>query len=151
MLATRDNALEAYLEDYQFAQAPITPTVTAVPGDGRVTLYWDSNAEESFDQFLDGLGRDPNDFEGYRIYRSTDPAFLDPKIITDGFGNTLLRRPIAQFDLINGFEGFHPVDINGVKFYLGNNRRLPTPHDCCRATLVYRGHMRIEAGPGDVR
>ena len=123
MLATRDNALEAYLEDYQFAQAPITPTVTAVPGDGRVTLYWDSNAEESFDQFLDGLGRDPNDFEGYRIYRSTDPAFLDPKIITDGFGNTLLRRPIAQFDLINGFEGFHPVDINGVKFYLGNNRR----------------------------
>lgn len=124
-LQSRDYALEAYLEDYQFAQAPVTPTVRAVAGDGRVTLYWDSAAEESFDQFLDGLGLNPRDFEGYRVYRSTDPAFLDPKVITDGFGNTLLRKPIAQFDLINGVEGFHPVDINGIKFYLGNNRRDP--------------------------
>lgn len=122
-LQSRSYALQAYLEDYQFAQAPVTPTLRAVPGDARVTLYWDSDAEESFDQFLAGLGLDPRDFEGYRIYRSTDPAFLDPKVITDGFGNTLLRRPIAQFDLIDGFEGFHPVDINGIKFYLGDNRR----------------------------
>ena len=125
VLDSRDNALQAYLEDYQFAQAPITPVLTAVPGDGKVTLYWDSNAEESFDQFLDGLGLDAFDFEGYRVYRSTDPAFLDATVITDGFGNRLLRRPIAQFDKINGFEGFHPVDVNGVKFYLGNNRRDP--------------------------
>jgi hypothetical protein len=125
VLDTRDNALQAYLEDYQFAQAPVTPTVRAVEGDQRVTLYWDSEAEQSFDQFLAGLGRDPFDFEGYRVYRSTDPAFLDPRIITDGFGNLLFRKPIAQFDRIDGFEGFHPVDINGVKFYLGNNRRDP--------------------------
>lgn len=123
VLDSRDNALQAYLEDYQFAQAPITPTLTAVPGNGRVTLYWDSDAEESFDQFLDGLGLDAFDFEGYRIYRSTDPAFLDATVITDGFGNRLLRRPIAQFDKINAFEGFHPVDVNGVKFYLGDNRQ----------------------------
>ena len=124
-LQSRDYALEAYLEDYQFAQAPVTPTVRGVPGDGRVTLYWDTDAEESFDQFLSGLGLPARDFEGYRVYRSTDPAFLDPKVITDGFGNALLRRPIAQFDLIDGFEGFHPVDINGIKFYLGNDRRDP--------------------------
>ncbi|MBX2818091.1 MAG: hypothetical protein KTR29_00375 [Rhodothermaceae bacterium] len=125
VLDSRDNALQAYLEDYQFAQAPITPLLTAVPGNGKVTLYWDSDAEESFDQFLDGLGLDAFDFEGYRIYRSTDPAFLDATVITDGFGNRLLRRPIAQFDKINSFEGFHPVDVNGVKFYLGNNRQDP--------------------------
>ncbi|MEZ4702120.1 MAG: hypothetical protein R2834_17430 [Rhodothermales bacterium] len=119
----RDKALSAYLEDYQFAQAPITPSLTVVPGDGRVTLYWDSDAEESFDQFLAGLGREPRDFEGYRVYRSTDPAFLDATVITDGFGNRLLRKPIAQFDKIDSFEGFHPVDVNGVKFYLGNNRQ----------------------------
>ena len=124
-LRSRDYALQAYLEDYQFAQAPVTPTLSAVPGDGRVTLYWDSDAEASVDQFLEGLGLDAYDFEGYRIYRSTDPAFLDPKIITDGFGNALLRKPIAQFDLIDAYEGFHPVDINGVKFYLGDNRRNP--------------------------
>ena len=121
-LQSRDFALQAYLEDYQFAQAPITPKVSAVAGDGYVTLYWDSASEESFDQFLAGLGRDPFDFEGYRIYRSTDAAFLDPLTITDGFGNLLIREPIAQFDLIDGHEGFHPTDINGVKFFLGTNR-----------------------------
>lgn len=123
VLNSRDKALQAYLEDYQFAQAPITPELSAVPGDGKVTLYWDSDAEDSFDNFLAGLGRNPNDFEGYRVYRSTDPAFLDALTITDGFGNALLRKPIAQFDKINGFGGFHPVDVNGVKFYLGTNRQ----------------------------
>ncbi len=123
VLASRDNALDAYLQDYQFAQAPITPEVTAVPGDGRVTLYWDDLAEESFDDFLFGIGREPRDFEGYKVYRSTDPAFLDPRVITDGRGNLLFRKPIAEFDRIDEHEGFHPTDINGVKFYLGNNRR----------------------------
>ncbi|NNE70226.1 MAG: hypothetical protein HKN29_07660, partial [Rhodothermales bacterium] len=125
VLNSRDKALQAYLEDYQFAQAPITPELSVVPGDGKVTLYWDSDAEDSFDNFLAGLGRNPNDFEGYRVYRSTDPAFLDALTITDGFGNALLRKPIAQFDKINGFSGFHPVDVNGVKFYLGTNRQDP--------------------------
>ncbi|MFT4603434.1 MAG: hypothetical protein ACI9W4_000148 [Rhodothermales bacterium] len=125
VLNSRDKALQAYLEDYQFAQAPITPELSAVPGDGKVTLYWDSDAEDSFDNFLAGLGRNPNDFEGYRVYRSTDAAFLDALTITDGFGNALLRKPIAQFDKINGFAGFHPVDVNGVKFFLGTNRQDP--------------------------
>lgn len=120
-LKGRDYALSAYAEDYQFAQAPLTPTVVAVPGDGRVTLYWDSKAEESVDSYLESIGLDGRDFEGYRIYRATDPAFLDALVITDGFGNLTFRKPIAQFDLKNGITGFHPVDINGIKFYLGND------------------------------
>ncbi len=121
-LAARDNALDAYAEDYQFAQAPITPYVTAVPGDGRVTLYWDSDAEESNDEFLRSLGLESRDFEGYRVYRATDPAFLDALVITDGRGNLTFRKPIAQFDLIDGIGGFHPVAVNGVRFYLGDDR-----------------------------
>ncbi len=35
--------------DYRFAQPPAKPVVTAVPGDKRVTLYWDTRAEESID------------------------------------------------------------------------------------------------------
>ena len=136
VLDSRDKALQAYLEDYQFAQAPITPSLTAVPGNGKVTLYWDSDSEESFDPFLAGLGLEARDFEGYRIYRSTDPAFLDATVITDGFGNRLLRRPIAQFDKINAFEGFHPVDVNGVKFYLGDNRQTGN-EDATGLTHVY--------------
>ncbi|MEM9667053.1 MAG: hypothetical protein AAF970_19155, partial [Bacteroidota bacterium] len=62
-LEARDNALDAYAEDYQFAQAPNTPTVRAVPGDGRVTLYWDEDAEDSVDPFLQSLGLPSRDFE----------------------------------------------------------------------------------------
>ncbi len=125
LLNKRQSAQEAYEADYRFAQAPICPTITAVPGNGKVTLYWDSKAEDSFDTFVADLpfGLDPRDFEGYRVYRATDPAFLDAQIVTDGFGNVQFLRPIAQFDLINQYEGFHPVDINGVKYYLGNNIR----------------------------
>ncbi len=119
-----NNARDAYSADYQFAQAPSTPTITAVPGNRRVTLYWDATAERSEDQFLADLGRDPRDFEGYLVYRSTDPAFLDPLVITDGRGNRTFRQPIARFDLKNGLRGFHPVDVNGVKFYLGDDTGL---------------------------
>ena len=125
VLAARDNALDAYQEDYQFAQAPITPEVWAVEGDGRVTLYWDSKSEESDDDFLRSLGLPSKDFEGYRVYRATDPAFLDALQITDGRGNLTFRKPIAQFDLIDGIGGFHPVSINGVSFYMGDDRVGP--------------------------
>ncbi len=125
VLAARDNALDAYQEDYQFAQAPITPEVFAVEGDGRVTLYWDSKSEESDDDFLRSLGLPSKDFEGYRVYRATDPAFLDALQITDGRGNLTFRKPIAQFDLIDGIGGFHPVAINGVSFYMGDDRVSP--------------------------
>ena len=124
VLRSIQNARDAYAADYQFAQAPRLPTVTAVPGDGRVTLYWDSVAEESEDIYLAERGFDPKDFEGYRIYRATDPAFLDALVITDGRGNLTYRRPIAQFDLRDGRRGFHPVDVNGVKFFLGDDTGL---------------------------
>ncbi|MEL6704420.1 MAG: hypothetical protein AAFP15_09080 [Bacteroidota bacterium] len=127
-LAKRQNAQEAYEADYRFAQAPTTPTVRAVARDGAVTLYWDDEAERSFDTFiadLDAPGLNPNDFEGYRVYRATDPGFLDARTITDGFGNLQFLRPIAQYDLINGNEGFHPVDIAGTKYFLGSDTRDP--------------------------
>jgi hypothetical protein len=128
LLDKRQNAQEAYEADYRFAQAPICPIVRSVPGDGSVTLYWDTAAERSFDTFIADLavpGLNPNDFEGYRIYRSTDPAFLDARQITDGFGNLSFLRPIAQFDLINGNTGFHPVPVNGTLFYLGTDAQDP--------------------------
>ncbi|PAP76565.1 hypothetical protein [Rubrivirga marina] len=128
LLTKRQDALEAYEADYRFAQAPICPTVRAVPGDGAVTLYWDDAAESSFDTFIADLaqpGLDPRDFEGYRVYRATDPGFLDARQITDGFGNVSFLRPIAQFDLIDAYEGFHPVATNGTQFYLGSNVRDP--------------------------
>lgn len=125
-LRKRDFAVLAYSEDYQFAQAPVEPTLTAVAGDGRVTLYWDDRAESSVDRFLAGIpGAQAMDFEGYRIYRATDAAFEDARLITDGYGSPApFLKPIAQFDIKNGIKGFHPTPYNGVQFDLGSDNGL---------------------------
>lgn len=130
----------AYAADYQFAQAPLQVTVKAVPGDGKVTLYWDNMAEKSFDRYINKIGGNPKDFEGYRVYRATDAAFLDAKVITDAYGVTTLMKPIAQFDVTDGVKGLHPVDINGVKFDLGNDGGLEhqfTDYDVTNGQTYY--------------
>jgi len=118
------NARKAYEADYQFAKAPTQLTLTAAPGDGKVTLYWDDIAEFSVDRYLADIGGPAQDFEGYRIYRATDAAFLDAKLITDGYGVARLYKPIAQFDLKDGIKGFDPVGFSGVQFYLGDDTGL---------------------------
>ena len=113
--------------NYNFAKPPLKPFVTAVPGDGKVTLYWDRRAEESVDLFLidPETGRPGvKDFEGYKIYRSTEPAFIESKIITDAFGNPTFRTAIATFDLVNGIKGPDPVGVNGIDFDLGTDSGL---------------------------
>jgi len=122
--ANKIKAQQTYNEDYQFAKAPLAPTVTAVPGDRRVTLYWDSTSEASYDNFLASLGQPGYDFEGYRIYRSTDPAFLDAFKITDADGNLTYYKPIAQFDKVDHITGLHPISQNGAQFYLGSDTGL---------------------------
>ena len=106
---------KAYNENYNFSKAPLTPTVKAIPGDRKVTLVWDSLAEESEDPITG------KDFEGYKIYRSTDPGWNDAQPITDGQGVTTYRKPIAQFDLDNEYSGFAPIAVKGIKFQLGDN------------------------------
>ncbi|MDZ7261851.1 MAG: hypothetical protein ONB05_07075, partial [candidate division KSB1 bacterium] len=118
------HARKAYEADYQFAKAPTQVTLRAVPGDGQVTLYWDDMAEYSVDRYIADIGGPAQDFEGYRVYRATDPAFLDAKKITDGFGVARLYKPIAQFDLKDGIKGFDPVGYSGVQFYLGDDTGL---------------------------
>ena len=124
VVQTRDRAQETYNADYQFAKAPASPLLRAVPGDNKVTLYWDNEAEESFDGFLAKLGLNGYDFEGYRLYRSRDPAFEDVFTITDGEGSRTFHKPIAQWDLVDSWTGFSSVDVNGVQFYLGDNTGL---------------------------
>ena len=122
---TAQRILEA---NYRFAQPPPKPRVTAVPGDGKVTLFWDDAAELTIDP-LTGA----QDFEGYKIYRSQDYTFSDVFTITDANGSPFLGRALegadgrlAQFDLVNTWSGLHPVEYQGrgVKYYLGNNSGL---------------------------
>lgn len=107
---------QIYNANYRFAKPPEKPILTAVPGDHKVILYWDDRAERTFDEFYQRIN-----FEGYRIYRSTEPNFLENKIITDAYGKPIFRAPIAQFDVIDGVKGLHPINVNGAMFYLGDD------------------------------
>ena len=128
----KDNNLwanKAYAENYNFTKAPNVPTVRAIPGDGWVTLMWDNFADLSVDPIT---GRD---FEGYRIYRSTDPGFSDMMPITDGKGNVTYRKPLAQFDMKNGIKGFSTVPMTGmgIHLYLGDDTGITHVYEIGRA------------------
>lgn len=112
---------EIYDRNYLFCRPPDRPTLSAVPGDGRVTLYWDSAAERSVDPVLG------DDFEGYRLFKSTDPFFRDVERVTDAFGNDALRVPLLQYDRDDGIEGLYITSdprLRGVPFDLGEDTGL---------------------------
>ncbi len=119
---------QIYNSGYQFAKPPAKPHLTVVPGDRKVTLYWDNVAESSYDPIAGEV-----DFEGYVIYRSTSPDFADQQTITDVNGNKFLFQPLknaqgadARFDLVNEYKGPSktPFPRRGISYYLGNNTGL---------------------------
>ncbi len=113
---------------YQSPKAPVPPTLRAVPGDHKVTLYWDDRSEKSVNPLTL-----QHDFEGYKIYRSTDGINWGTPI-TDLQGNPVLVKPLAQYDIVDSVSGPFPLDVNGlspsdqgydgVHFYLGDNSGL---------------------------
>jgi len=108
-----------YESDYQFAQPPVMPSLTATPGDGKVVLSWDDISERFTREPL--LGH-VNDFEGYKLFKSTDPFMSDDKKITDGFGTATLIQPIFQCDRVDGKKGFTNFGYrNGAGYYLGED------------------------------
>lgn len=143
-------AQRIYDSDYRFAVPPRQPELRAIPGDGKVTLVWDELAEVS---------RDPvygEDFEGYRIIKSTDPQFNDAEDITDAFGNAVYKRSIAQFDLVNGLEGYHSLQFgeeigipNGVHYYMGDDTGIQHSYvdtDVINGRTYYYAVIAYDAG-----
>ena len=108
-----------YEKDYRFAQPPETPTLTASAGDGYVMLTWDDDADKlTRDPFLGNI----NDFEGYKLFRSTDKYFSDSEVITDGYGTPMFLKPIYQCDLVDEYSGFTDFGlVNGTAYNLGDD------------------------------
>jgi hypothetical protein len=108
---------QIYKANYQFAIPPPLPTANVFSGDGFVTINWDNAAESAYDPITNN-----NDFEGYRVYRSTDPSFLDPLVIYTGTGTRPFgKKPIAQFDLKNNIAGYSTTTVDGIAYYLGED------------------------------
>ena len=111
-----------YETDYRFAQPPRVPTLSAEARDGEVLLSWTSVSESSRDPFLpDSL---QYDFEGYKIYRSTDKYFRDAQVITDGYGSPMFYQPIFQCDKKDDIYGFSDITVFGTSYYLGDDTGL---------------------------
>ncbi|MBC8182877.1 hypothetical protein H8E88_17375 [candidate division KSB1 bacterium] len=108
-----------YETDYRFAQPPKQPTLKATPGDGKVILTWDNAADlYTREPFLKNI----NDFEGYKLYRSSDKKFQDVVQITDGYGDFSAKKPIFQCDIKDRRTGFTDYGIvNGLTYFLGDD------------------------------
>jgi len=125
LFRTKRTVQTIYNNDYNFAKAPLIPTVVAVPGDNSVTLYWDKKSESSFDRLSLVSTGDGFDFEGYKVYRATFPTFDETGVVTNVFGTRVADVAVAQFDLDDDFKGFFPeIDDRGGTFYMGDNTGL---------------------------
>jgi hypothetical protein len=118
-LKNRRTVQSIYNADYSFAQPPVTPRLTAVAGDNRVVLSWDTLSIRSFDRFLQDF-----DFEGYKLYKGTDVLFTDARTITDVNGTPTFYRPIARWDLDNNISGLVNVLDGEASYDLGSNTGL---------------------------
>ncbi len=120
ILRNKETVQKIYNSNYNFAVAPKKPKLRAVAGDKKVTLYWDSEAELSFDRFLKQY-----DFEGYKVYRATHYTFEDAGTITDGLGYERFKKPLAIYDKVDDIFGFFENSFGtGVQFNLGSETGL---------------------------
>ncbi|MBK7631356.1 MAG: hypothetical protein IPJ23_11770 [Ignavibacteriales bacterium] len=125
VLKAKQIAQTIYNANYNFPRPPDKPTLNAVAENGKITLYWDRVAENSVDPTLK-----VKDFEGYKIYKGTDPDLTDALLITNASGDKVFYKPVAQFDLINGISGIFPSSTNlitltdGAPFNLGTDNGI---------------------------
>ena len=133
-----------YNSDYRFAQPPLMPLLNAKAGDGFVALSWDTTALASFDRFTQEF-----DFEGFKIYKGTDPLLSDSRTITDANGAPTFYEPIAQFDYVNDIKGTIPVQDNNVIYDLGDDTGLQfsyIDHDVVNGKTYYYAVVAYDRG-----
>ena len=142
-----------YDANYNFPRPPEKPTLTAVAGDGKVTLYWDRVAEESVDPTTK-----VKDFEGYKIYKGTDPDLTDAFTLTNGRGIAKAYKPVAQFDLKNGLRGYFPLTVqlndllDGLPFFLGEDSGIKNTwvdNDVINGRTYYYAVVAYDRGDAD--
>lgn len=79
------------------SKPPESPHVTAVAGDGRVSLTWDNRAETSRDPITNATN-----FEGYHLYKSVDKGQHWDQIDRNSVAVGPDPIPLSSFDRIDG-------------------------------------------------
>lgn len=118
-------ANDMYRLYFQGSGPPDPPVVEAVAGDERVTLYWTSEPSESATDVLTG----EMDFEGYKVFRSTDQGVTWGDVVTNAHGIPVGWEPIATFDYSLSEDLLrYGVDVSGLDpafpQFLGTNSGL---------------------------
>lgn len=119
----KDIVQKIYNSGYVFPQAPRKPKINLTQEDGNVVIYWDGERSETSRDFV----TKERDFQGYKIFRSTDANFRDSRVITNALGVLSFDKPIAQYDLVDDYKGFYYPSpdlleaFGGVTYYLGDN------------------------------
>jgi hypothetical protein len=106
---TYGEARKIFLAGFEAAKAPAAPKLTAVPGNKRVTLYWDDKAEASKDNYSGQY-----DFEGYRLYRSVNKGLTwtqlaDYDIINEIGLDKGLKYSYTDSTVTNGIEYWYSI------------------------------------------
>jgi hypothetical protein len=111
--STTVHAYELLAKNFVVTQPPDPPKVTAVAGDKKVTLTWDSRSESIRDPLSGKLS-----FEGYRLYKSIDKGLhwdqIDRNLVPSTGADPV---PLAIFDRVDG-----KAPDNGVQYgYVDTN------------------------------
>lgn len=95
--------------NFDFSKPPVNSELFGVAGDGKVNLFWTDDAESSFDNFSNEY-----DFEGYRIYKSSDNGINWQELaefdIKNFIGNDVgLSYSFIDSNVTNGYEYWYSV------------------------------------------
>ena len=81
---------------------PRPPAVTIIPENEKITLVWEGDQSESSVDKLTGKA----DFEGYRVYRSTDFGTTWGNPTDDLINYPLEFLPLADYNKFNSISNF---------------------------------------------
>lgn len=149
----RQTVQKIYDSDYRFPSPPEKPILTTVAGDGKVTLYWDREAEKS----IDAVTKE-NDFEGYKIYKATDSDFNEVYSVTNANGVVTGYKAIEQYDLVNDISGMFEAsselfqEADGYTVNLGANTGLQHSYidnDVVNGKQYYYAVVAYDRGDAD--
>jgi hypothetical protein len=123
-----DQAKTIYDNDFILPSAPEHPEVTVVPGDKRVYVSWEDNAEQSKDPYY-VFTSDPasllydakyleQDFEGYRVWRSRTGLVGDWELLAEYDKTSSTPRSAAIARLAGEWTGTVDYDAATVEGYI---------------------------------
>ncbi|MBK7107336.1 MAG: T9SS type A sorting domain-containing protein [Ignavibacteriae bacterium] len=113
LIKNTKNVITLYQNKWEVVKAPQEPQVEVVAGDGKNTIYWNKISEQD------------EQFEGYKIYRSLDGGVTWGSESFKDFNGATKYIPLAQFDKIDGIEGYYKTLPEFAWFNLGEESGLP--------------------------